>query len=77
MLLVRSLAKNFGHFYWKLHSHCVVGQDGLKGEKLVFAEGAFEANSVLYLRNCVDCDFVVNVHSAKVLVEGCTNCRCV
>jgi hypothetical protein len=31
----------------------------------VFAEGAFEPNCVLYIRNCEDCSFVVNVHSAK------------
>lgn len=41
----------------------------------MFAEGAFEPNCVLYLRNCANCDYTVLVHCAKVMIEGCTGCR--
>lgn len=47
----------------------------MKDQKLVFAEGAFDANCVLYIRNCEGCDYAVNVHSTKVMIEGCKNCR--
>jgi len=47
----------------------------LVDQQLVFAEGAFEPNCVLYIRNCENCSFVVNVHSTKVMIEGCVNCR--
>lgn len=30
---------------------------------------------MLYLRNCRDCEFTVNVHAAKVMLEGLENCR--
>lgn len=39
----------------------------LTGQRLVFAESAFEPNCVLYLRNCSNCHFTVNVHSTKVI----------
>jgi len=47
----------------------------LVDQQLVFAEGSFEPNCVLYIRNCENCSFVVNVHSTKVMIEGCKNCR--
>ncbi len=30
---------------------------------------------MLYVRNCRDCDFTVQVHAAKVMLEGLENCR--
>src|SRR6185369_16117752 len=54
-----------------------LAQSELKGEERTFAEGAFDANSVLYVRNCENSTFTVNVHSAKVMVVGCKNCKVV
>ncbi len=46
-----------------------------RGTDSFFLVPAFEPNCVLYLRNCRDCDFTVNVHAAKVMLEGLENCR--
>ena len=45
-----------------------------ENQKLVFAENAFEANCVLYIRNCTGCQYTVLTHAAKVMIEGCTDC---
>merc|ERR1712093_729262 len=47
----------------------------LENQKLMFAENAFEPNCVLYIRNCRGCEWTVLTHAAKVMIEGCHDCR--